>query len=173
MFPLNNFSFKGKWFITRITLFLYILHTYYYRNHNIYYSYQLPLSAGDKPGVQVRQEGRCKLHQQAENATLRALLRVALPRRGGIKRSEEGFQGERRERRCVEASVLQAISGHSSASRLGYRCHIQRAPSPFHMVRSHQAPTALSRREEQRRRCFKLCLCRQWPTSFLNISYIM
>lgn len=77
-------------------------------------------NTGDKPSVQVRKEGRRHLHQQTQNATLRPLLRTALPRRGDIECAEEGIQGERRERRGLEASMLQAFGGRSSKTGMGH-----------------------------------------------------
>ena len=68
----------------------------------------------------LREEGWGKLHQQAKDATLRALLRLTLSRRGGLKRAPKGVQGERGERWGVEASMLQAPCGHCRASRLGH-----------------------------------------------------
>lgn len=103
---------------------------------------------GDKPGVQVRKERRSELHQQAQDAALRPLLRPALPRRGGVRRPEASFQGEGRERRGLEAGLLRASRGHRCTTRVGHRRHFQRASPAIRVVRSHQAPPALPRRAQ-------------------------
>jgi hypothetical protein len=61
------------------------------------------VAAGDEPGVPVRQEVRGEVHQQAQDAALRALLRAALPGRGVVQRAAPGVQGPRRERRRRQA----------------------------------------------------------------------
>ncbi|KAK6147885.1 hypothetical protein DH2020_018797 [Rehmannia glutinosa] len=70
------------------------------KKNGLDYLFHLYEQCRDKPSVQVRKEGRCQLHQQAENAALRPLLRVALPGRGDLQRAEKGFQGAWRERRA-------------------------------------------------------------------------
>lgn len=105
---------------------------------------RLDVSVGDERGVQVREEGRGEPHKQAEDEALRALLRAALPRRGGLQRAPTRLQGARRERGRVETRVLRAAGGDRGASgRVGHRLHLQLAPSALRLVRPHQAPPPL------------------------------
>lgn len=110
------------------------------------------VDAGDEPGVPVREEGRGELHQQAQDAALRALLRAALPGRGGVGRAAARLQGPRRERGGVEAGLLRAARRHLRAPRIRHRRRLRRAPAPRHLVRAHQTPPALPPGAEQPRR---------------------
>lgn len=82
------------------------------------------IRTGNKPSIPVREEGGSKLHQQAQDAALRPLLRPPLPRRGDLERATTCLQGAGRERRRMEASLLQALGGRRCEAGLGHRCHL-------------------------------------------------
>jgi hypothetical protein len=67
-------------------------------------------SAGEQPGVPVRQAARDGIHQQAQDAAVPALLRPALPGPGDVQRDSDNLPGQEQDAPGLGRVLLRAAA---------------------------------------------------------------